>query len=689
MSPQSVQRCIRPARPVAALLALLVVMLPLLWKAVPAHADGGPEVSITLTSVSPSTVPAAKDARITIKGTVTNTSKVAMTLVQVAFWRSTDAIEDSSSLSSIVASPWDVPVGARMGLEGEEPDQNLFPITSDTSPSFEPGQTASFTVSARVDQLDLGSESGVRLLGVHVRARPQGDQNHTVGRARVLMPMQASAPTTGVSPVVVISSRPSLVSPGVLSDDHLAGELRGRLNGLLTQGERAGATMLIDPALYDEVTTMAQGYKLLNGQAGTGQELAKAWLIRFERVLATRDSFRLPYGNPDLLAAAHSGRTELPARLTSALGTNHPLSALPLAICDPKGQLDATLLDYVKALKPTVVFGSQPQLATKQVIRGLTVVNADPGLFAGGPGPSPSATKPQVVGRLLSELAVNHRGGAVALISEPTVAVIAALDALPAGTGVNQLQVAGAGALVTLSKPPAIAEPLLSDLDRSSHAVQLWGNLTGNADAASRAADQLVARALSANFNRNTAAAQAWLDQAMTGVPDVRRAKISVVASKSFVVNAEDAELPITVVNGTDSTIKVKLTFRSENPQRISLPDTAVVQIEPGQSRSMQFKTVAYGNGAVNVVAQLVTEQGDPVGAPATFTVTATSLGRVGWIIMIGSGVVLIGATVLRIKQVGRERAKAAQTKAEQTQAAQAAAEVFDTTRDLNGRPHP
>ncbi len=64
-------------------------------------------------------------------------------------------------------------------------------------------------------------------------------------------------------------------------------------------------------------------------------------------------------------------------------------------------------------------------------------------------------------------------------------------------------------------------------------------------------------------------------------------------------------------------------------------------------------------NGSVNVTAQLETPQGRPIGSAINITLRATSFGRVGWVIIILSGVVFMGATAIRIRQVQRERAQA------------------------------
>jgi hypothetical protein len=57
-------------------------------------------------------------------------------------------------------------------------------------------------------------------------------------------------------------------------------------------------------------------------------------------------------------------------------------------------------------------------------------------------------------------------------------------------------------------------------------------------------------------------------------------------------------------------------------------------------------------------VARLTTMSGRPVGKPVTINVTATQAGTTGWIIALAAGIVLVGSTALRIRQVARERAR-------------------------------
>jgi hypothetical protein len=80
--------------------------------------------------------------------------------------------------------------------------------------------------------------------------------------------------------------------------------------------------------------------------------------------------------------------------------------------------------------------------------------------------------------------------------------------------------------------------------------------------------------------------------------------------------------------------------------------------VNAGEHYSGTAQVDAKANGTVRVVAQLTTISGKPVGRPVTINVTATQAGTTGWIIALAAGIVLIGSTALRIRQVARERAR-------------------------------
>ena len=93
--------------------------------------------------------------------------------------------------------------------------------TPPTSPYLEPGKSVDFRIKVKVAELALSPTDGVYLMGVHVL---QDTANVAIGRSRVFVPMVASEPERllKMTSIAMLDSRPSLISKGLLTDDHLA-----------------------------------------------------------------------------------------------------------------------------------------------------------------------------------------------------------------------------------------------------------------------------------------------------------------------------------------------------------------------------------------------------------------------------------------------------------------------------------
>ncbi|MFT4225666.1 DUF6049 family protein, partial [Micropruina sp.] len=127
-------------------------------------------------------------------------------------------------------------------------------------------------------------------------------------------------------------------------------------------------------------------------------------------------------------------------------------------------------------------------------------------------------------------------------------------------------------------------------------------------------------------------------------------------ASPRVLMSSRSNEFPVTVINDLTEPIVVRVVFASDNPQRISIADTAPITVGPGQSQTINVRPEASSNGLVNVTASLRTTSGEPIGESTRIAVEVTDLGVIGWIIVIVSGVVLVATTALRIRQVRRKQ---------------------------------
>jgi len=87
---------------------------------------------------------------------------------------------------------------------------------------------------------------------------------------------------------------------GKFFDDELSVLIspEGRLGKLVFTPPSGYRIWNIDAALIDDVTLMSQGYKLVSGAGGIGQDVAKRWLNRLKIVAGYDQINAIAYGNP-------------------------------------------------------------------------------------------------------------------------------------------------------------------------------------------------------------------------------------------------------------------------------------------------------------------------------------------------------------------------------------------------------
>ncbi len=631
--------------------------------ALPAQADETTEpVQLTITSITPASTTGT--GTVVIRGTARNTGTEALSGVQVYLWRSTDPIRDAPSLAAALDSAAFNPVGARL----YEDRKNYFNITTTSAEgsqvsagktSLDAGESVDFTVAgdlAGAKGFGFTTTPAAYLVGLQVKAAGRAG---VLGRARALLPVAAVNSVTSTV-VVRIGSRPGLLQGSMFADDHLATELDGRLRTLMDLALTSGATALIDPALYDDVAVMAQGYTVQGSTASTaaGQAAAKSFLADLGTLIERGDAYRTPYGDPDIALLEAAGRHDVLDQATAAVPTTHAMAKLPLAIAPRDGAADADLIAFVADLDPALVLvagklGSAPVVT----VDGTTIVRYAADAYDGGPGPDPTTTAPQKVGRLQATELVT-----------PTVTIVTTAEqaALSTATAPWRSWQPLDERVAAITNPPtaelAKIDPVevgnwLEQVDRAGGDVTVWGELTNQPEAAATALGKMLPRATSQAWGGRRPAAARWAKAVGSAYGNAATGQgVSLSVTPDIVTSAAEQEVPVTVTNHLDRAVSVKATFTSENPQRLVVADSELESIPAGGTETIRVTIQAKANGKVGVTGQLVTESGRPIGEAQSMTITATSMGRIGWIIIVGSGVVLLGATAMRIRQVQRER---------------------------------
>jgi hypothetical protein len=620
-----------------ATLLIAVLLLCFITTPAPAEEDLAPtlEVQITKVYVSGST-PAD---RVKVTATITNTGSVAAYGVQAYLWRSADPITDTDTLRDAAGrtGSW----GARM-----IPGDNRFKLITNSVTAFAPGESVTVKLWATLAELGFTEAGAVYPIGVQVLGTPDMSSNYTmIGSGRHFVPIGESQ-RVPVTEVVLLSSTPTKLAANIFANDRLSGELGGRLAGLLDL-VGGGRSFLIDPALLDEITDMADGYLVVGADGlvpGTGQQLAADWLARFQQLAQRLSGAQLLFASPSL-----SSDPSIQQRALSLLDAD---SGLPLVVVPTDLQVTITLAQALAAFHPAAVIATNT--SSSEVVQDLD------GVKVLTPTQVPDLDAQTQQDYLLAEAFLAGSAGQLRLIRE--VEDAQAWEGVTAAwlfqRPLAQLleQTASRDAELTEAKQDLLSKTQLKRVNAAAKQLQSYCDLVPET-VFTAAEPQLLARATSAWWVGNDSGQKQYLEALDQLIGKQATAKgVSLQASPRFVMSAQQNQFPVTVTNLMTETIRVKVATRSLNPQRLRVPDTDVVSIAPGVSQTVNISPQASSNGVIEVYAYVATEGGVAVSAEVPISISVTNLSAIGWIIIAASGTALIILTALRIRQRSRER---------------------------------
>lgn len=620
-------------RSLLATLTLLAATLAL--GVVPARAEPSPTppLLVALTGASASgTTPADT---LVLSGTLTNTGDAPLTQVQARLWRSTlmlrtplaldEALRGAPPAGRVLAAPTAV-------LSGHTPDV------------VAPGETVAFQLEASLRDLGFTNPGTTYWVGATVTA------GRLEGSARTWFTVPGPDPVP-VTPVVELAAAPRLVKPNLFVDDTLADELTGRLRVLLDAAAQPGVSRVVDPALVAEVTDMADGYRVIDGDSsvpGTRADVARAWLAELQALPAASGSTSL-FGRPDLTRLFRVGGDRL---VTDALRASEPSTAGTVVTLD---RVNPEMLGVLSGYRT-------PVLATGT---GLSVPWARVGgvgiLTAVAPG-SP------VVAEDLPDTALNRamvlqayaraEGGQIRLLRE-------AADVAADRAGTPPWATRRLLANVVATAPAEGDRTLAPDTSTQPRAGEEAGQLRALRDgvaaygAAAPAtgvgalADAHLARAASRAWAGHEADRAAWVGAVASrvGLPALESG-LTVSALPRFTMTAASNEFPVTVTNTLPDDVVLRVVGASDSPQRIRLVASEPVTVKAGTSAGVVLRAEASGNGVADARIHAETGDGRRLTADVAVAVEATNLGTLGWVIVIVSGLVLVTSSALRIRQV-------------------------------------
>jgi len=406
---------------------------------------------------------------------------------------------------------------------------------------------------------------------------------------------------------------------------------------------------------------------------------AAAWLERFKLLVGATPVLTLPYGDIDVSAAIRNDRT----RFDQAVQRGAEVMADLILPSQPAVAPESDLLspEAIAAVPQgtTILLGDNafaiPPTSPTSVVRllGHEVVVTSTGAEAGGPGPTAANDPLALRQRLLSEAALRLEADDTAplVVTLPTVwrGEDAAsfftdleqswLDLVPFGDVAARTPKGVPAATLTYTDDD-IAEELpresFSAANRAGEAATLLEQVIIPVTTVEAQVRDEVLVTLSEQHRERPGLAVAAAER----VEDSIRADLGMVeieAPPAVTLSSDSGPLGVTLVNGLDQPVEVKVQVRTDG--ELTLSGGGVRRLGPGARSVVRFEATTSRAGVHNVRLAVTSLDGVPLGSFDSLPIRAARVSALIWIVMALGALVLFGMIGYRLP--GQIRARRAE----------------------------
>jgi len=659
---------------------------------VPRFATGATGLELTLTKVSPAA--AGPDDEVVVTGTARNLGGTPMKNARISLWLRPEVLAGRKAINAWLSD------GTLNSEDRLLPGTALIRTlasgqTSQFRIAVPPGETGLFRGSdfgprAIALQARVGGHP-LALLRSTIVWTPS--EISTPTRLSVIVPITSVTPSTHAGePTAEIAGE---LLPGgrlqrIVSAAHDPGMAWAIDPAILTAAQRLSTDGIDrtpddadltnpasnDPDAGDEPsssagpsgTSAATGSEITDDAAKAG---AEQWLGLFRSERRGRGLFGLPYADPDLTSVLRSHKGIPLVRDSDALGKAATAKVLGGSIdttlaWPADGQTNAATTRSLITLKRTTVIldgrVQQPVPKLDYTPTGRSTVRSSAGSLTG-----------LLYDDQLSSL-ISSPASRTPAATQTLLAQLAAITMEQPGTGRHLLAVTPRGwnpeptavrnMMNALGSAPWISLRGISELRNASgpprgKPVYRKAALKAELPIGSISAAQVLDRGLStfAPILVDQAPVQAlrervaslisvsWRQDRKQLVParidvaaDVNKlvGGVKLGTSSSLLFTARKNKIPVTVINGTDYTIKVVVRLKPLSGQ-LKFDKTETVTVEPHKNTPVQLEAQALANGDVVVEGRLLTTAGVPLGPGTRFTVRVRPDWESKGMIIIGS----------------------------------------------------
>ena len=575
----------------------------------PSQAAQGDSVNITGMSISPvveSVGTLSNKHVVFLKGTFTNTSSQVVSELELNLV-STSAIKSRSELAELIADPTS--------------SNNLKPSnTSAVLRNIAPGATKNWQITFRGEDVLGESASGVYGFGV------QPGLPSTSKATVITTPwfFNSDIKPTNVALVIPLTTLNTHLANDEITDRRKDLAEAKRLTNLISNQDSSKVSWLQDPALETWVEQLA-----LNTDSDAPNEL-KAALSGLAPTTAV-----LPFGHTDFSALVRANQQDA---FSDAINQTRQLSGerqiyyapakgiadrQTVSLLDQKGIRSIVSNEYLRgddhettaafvnsASNPVLVHDlgasnclSSADKGDANFFAAITCIKSEIGMMT---AESPQSSRNVIVlappkWKISSERLMTL----ISFLSDHNWMQLTTLDLVAAATPTDSF----------------VASKSADPRDFSRALINQAQNLKVNTESVSSLyVDQELAAGFTAarilgysDLWSSNARATEYLAENNSLLNNYLNA-VGIQASRRITTPEESSEIPITIVNESDSTVSVSIDLTSSATSRFTAEPTAVIQVDSGQRITVPVAITLVGAGVVNVQAQLIAPNGERFG---------------------------------------------------------------------------
>lgn len=507
-----------------------------------------------------------------------------------------------------------------------------------------------------------------------------------------------------------VSDWPNRDADSTFLNDETIKELApgGRLGRVIAGAARnpAAVSWVIDPQVPASASVASRPHSVVGVDGGVEQRAAdpaaQSWLDELRRSTSNAQTYPMPYGHPDVVGlmsadlsqdvtwATTAASVELESFLGPTAGrtlgwsVSWPVTRQALDLFQVSGiRSVVTGSDGLANPEPEVL--NRGGLLRYQAEAGeMNLLVADSRMTqlvstARWPTPNPSGPYPAGgIGQRQAFLGVTAALWASGATEQPLiVAPTATWDPGPTLNNiVDSLQrsrswlrpvtvddVVAAGQ-PSISNPwsdtaqtdryPGLGRAYFARISDAQDALDVLSSILPDDSPLAASYRQALLRTASANWANKRSEARSLLTR-VTEELSATMGQVRVLSQAALATGSNDVDIPITIANGLDTPVRVGVTLTSDTPVRLVADPVPVMTVPAQRTVTVSAPVQVLGAGDLQVSAQLVTPNGEPLGDSTTFEIRSAAYAQAAaWVV--GIAFVLL-ALLLVLNSIRRRRA--------------------------------